>query len=232
MKQRRAASAPGGWVWRFVGVGLGGGAVALAVLSLPVHGQAQAPNAPVVQPMPQREQPAAQMVPAVAAPPDAATLEGAPAEGAPADWRRSLTKALTYQTIVVSTDQLLYWAIVTGTTATELEFFAANAVTGVGYFVTFDQVWAAAGLDPAPGESQVSVSKAIAYRVFDTARAFAVTLAVGTPFVASLEVTAAIAATRTVIYMLHDYAWSWASPPSVAMAGREPPPELSPPARP
>jgi uncharacterized membrane protein len=172
--------------------------------------------------MPQVVQPAAQVLPADTAPPEAA----------PADWRHSLTKAVTYQTIVVTTDQLLYWVIVTGTTATELEFFAANAVTGVGYYVAFDQVWAAAGLDPAPGESQVSVSKAVAYRVFDTARVFGITLALGTPIVASLEVTAAIAATRTVIYMLHDYAWSWASPPNVAIAGREPLPELSTPMRP
>lgn len=153
-------------------------ALAALVLSVPVRGRAQAPDA--------------------VAPP------------APAlDWRHSLTKALSYQTIVVSTDQMLYWAIVTGTTETELEFLAANAITGVGYYVGFDAAWAAAGLDPAPGESQVSFGKAIAYRVFDTVRVFAVTLAIGTPLAASLEVTAAIAATRTAIYMLHDYAWSW-----------------------
>ena len=86
--------------------------------------------------MPQVVQTAAQVLPADTAPPEAP----------PADWRHSLTKAVTYQTIVVTTDQLLSWVIVTGTTATELEFFAANAVTGVGYYVAFDQVWAAAVL--------------------------------------------------------------------------------------
>jgi uncharacterized membrane protein len=171
--------------------------VAGAVLSLPGHGQAQVPVAPVVQ------------------------AEVAAAQAPPADWRRSLEKALTYQTIVVTTDQLLYWTIVTGTSATELVFFVANAMTGVGYYVAFDEVWAAAGLDPAPGDSQVSVGKAVAYRVFDTARVFGITLAVGTPIVASLEVTAAIAATRTVIYMLHDYAWSWADSPQLHKAGTE-----------
>ncbi len=58
-------------------------------------------------------------------------------------------------------------------------------------------------------DGQVNLTKAIAYRVFDTARVLGVTLAIGTPLEASLEVAAAIAATRTVIYLLHDYAWSW-----------------------
>jgi hypothetical protein len=154
--------------------------VAAVALSLPVHASAQ-----VVQPdTPQVE----------------AALPG---------WRHSLTKALSYQTIVVTTDQLLYWTIVTGTAASEWEFLASNAVTGIGYYVLFDEAWTGAGLDPAPGNSQVSLTKAIAYRVFDTARVLGVTLAIGTPLTASLEVTAAIAATRTAIYVLHDYAWSW-----------------------
>ena len=159
--------------------------VALA-LSASVHGRAQA---------------------AEAAPPAAAVAH------APMDWHHSLTKALSYQAVVVSTDQVLYWAIVTGTTESELEFLAANAVSGVAYYVGFDSVWHAAGLDPAGGGSEVSVGKAVAYRVFDTARVLAVTLAIGTPLAASLEVTAAIAATRTLIYMLHDYAWSLADRP-------------------
>lgn len=160
-------------------------AVAMA-LSVPVPGHAQAPDSAAPQP-------------AIVAP-----------EAAALDWHHSLTKALTYQTIVVSTDQVLYWVIVTGTTYSELEFLAANAVTGISYYVGFDAVWHTAGLDPAPGDSQVSLAKAIAYRVFDTLRVFAVAIAIGTPLTSSLEVTAAIAATRTVIYMLHDYAWSWA----------------------
>ncbi len=156
--------------------------LAAIMLSVPVDGYAQAPPAPE------------------------AVVDGT---GVAQDWQRSLSRALTYQSIVLATDQVLYWVIVTGTTATELEFFAANAVSGVGYFVAFDQGWTAAGLDPSPGESQVSVGKAVAYRVIDTARVFAITQLLGTPIAASLGVTAAIAATRTVIYMLHDYAWSW-----------------------
>ena len=37
----------------------------------------------------------------------------------------------------------------------------------------------------------------------------AVTLAVGTPLVGSLEVTAASAAVRTCVYIVHDYIWSF-----------------------
>lgn len=155
-------------------------AVALALLVLSVPARAEAPHADAVT------QPAA-----------------------PLDWRHSLTKALSYQTIVVTTDQVLYWSIVTATTYSELEFLLANAVTGIAYYVGFDAGWHAADLDPPTGEAPVSFSKALGYRVFDTARVFGVAIAVGTPLSASLGVTAAIAATRTVIYMLHDYAWSW-----------------------
>lgn len=140
-------------------------------------------------------------------------LEFQPDATAPDDtlpeWRRSLPKALTYQAIVIGTDQFLYWAIITGTTASELEFLGANALTGIAYYVAFDELWHDVGLDPPPGDSQVNVTKAIAYRVFDTARAFGVTLGVGTSLTGSVQVAAAIAATRTAVYVLHDYAWSW-----------------------
>ncbi len=182
MLDRRAACSPTASARRHVAAA----ALAALMLTVPVHAGAQTPEAAAPQQ-------------AVVAP-DAAGL----------DWRHSLTKALSYQTIVVSTDQMLYWVIVTGTTYSELEFLAANAVTGISYYVGFDAVWHAAGLDPAPGDSQVSFAKAIAYRVFDTVRVFVVAIAIGTPLTSSLEVTAAIAATRTVIYLLHDYAWSWA----------------------
>ncbi len=178
------------------------GAVSLAVLSLPVQGRAESPPPPAAA--------------AVAAPQQlaqAAQVQLVPTTNSSAEWRRSLAKAMTYQAIVVTTDQLLYWAIVEETPESELEFFFANALTGVGYYVGFDKVWTTLGLDPAPGENPVSVRKALAYRVFDTARVFVITVAIGTPIAASLEVTAAIAATRTVIYMLHDYAWSWATSP-------------------
>ena len=179
--------------WRLLGVA----SVASAVLLSPVHGMAEMPA------------------------PKERRQDAVPLEKTPGDWRHSLTKALTYQTIVVSTDQLLDRVIVTGTMATELEFFAANAVTGVGYYVGFDEVWSAAGFDPAPGENPVSVGKAVAYRVFDTARVLGITLALGTPIATSLGVTAAIAATRTVIYMLHDYVWYWTSSPHLHDMRRE-----------
>ncbi len=160
--------------------------MAAFVLLLPAHGQAQVPETPVVE------------------------QDIIPPEDGMVNLRRSVTKALSYQTIVVTTDQLLYWTIVSGDVASEWEFLASNAITGVGYYVLFDAAWAGAGLDAGPGNGQVSLTKAIAYRVFDTARVLGVTLAIGTSLEASLEVTAAIAATRTVIYLLHDYAWSWA----------------------
>jgi uncharacterized membrane protein len=177
-----------------------------AVLSLPGHGSAQAalaaaPTAVAVAPP--------LVAPSLVAPPAVAPPPVAPGAAA-LDWRHSLTKALSYQTIVVATDQILYWAIVTGTTYSEMEFLAANAVTGIAYFVGFDAVWHDAGLDAVARQDQVSFGKALAYRVFDTVRVFGVALAVGTPLTSSLGVTAAIAATRTVIYMLHDYAWSLA----------------------
>lgn len=142
---------------------------------------------------------------------DAGVADGTLADGALPELRRSLPKALTYQAIVLATDQLLYWAIVTGTIESELEFLAGNAVTGVAYYVAFDELWAATGLDTGADGNEVNITKALAYRVFDTARVFGVTLAIGTPLAGSLEVAAAIAATRTAIYVLHDYAWSWAT---------------------
>ena len=132
-------------------------------------------------------------------------------DGALAELRRSLPKALTYQSIVIATDQLLYWPIITGTAESELEFLAGNAVSGIAYYVAFDVLWHAAGLETGGDGTQVNVTKALAYRVFDTARVFGVTLAIGTPLTGSLEVAAAIAATRTVIYVMHDYLWSWAT---------------------
>jgi len=139
------------------------------------------------------------------------TPEAAPPDGALPELRRSLPKALTYQGIVIATDQLLYWAIVGGTMEDELEFLAGNAITGIAYYVAFDEMWHATGLD-TPGEaSQLNVTKGLAYRVFDTARVFGVTLAVGTTLADSIEVSAAIAVTRTAIYVLHDYVWYWAT---------------------
>lgn len=142
---------------------------------------------------------------------DGVATEAVAPEGALPELRRSLPKALTYQAIVIGTDQLLYWAIITGTTESELEFLAGNAVTGIAYYVAFDELWYAAGLDTPAQENGLDVTKALAYRVFDTARVFGVTLAIGTPLLGSLEVSAAIAATRTAIYVLHDYLWSWAT---------------------
>jgi uncharacterized membrane protein len=140
-------------------------------------------------------------------------------------WHRSLAKSLSYQAIVVSTDQLLYWTLVTGTAATGIEFFIANAVTGVAYYVAFDETWGglpgnASGttgpLGPAghpiatpPTGDDVSLSKAVAYRMFDTARVLTVTLAVGAPLVSSVEVAIASAAVRTGVYIAHDYVWSY-----------------------
>lgn len=134
---------------------------------------------------------------------------------ADAGWR-SVEKALTYQSIVVSTDQLLYWTIMAGAAASDTGFLIANAVSGVAYYVAFDGVWASLRLEPAPGDGEVSVAKAVAYRVFDTARALAVTLAVGTPLAASVEIAAAIAVTRTAIYVLHDAVWSHIAPVGAA----------------
>jgi uncharacterized membrane protein len=149
-------------------------------------------------------------------------------------WQRSLTMALSYQAIVVSTDQLLYWTLVTGTPATEVEFFIANAVTGVAYYVAFDGGWdlltatdsgtmgtlssAAHGGAATPARSEpaiasagddVSLSKALVYRVFDTIRVLSVTLAVGTTLASSAEVAVASAVVRTSIYIAHDYVWSF-----------------------
>jgi uncharacterized membrane protein len=162
------------------------------VLSAPVHGQA----AEVVYPPLQFD---------VVAP------NGGEKDGALPELRRSLPRAITYQTIVIATDQLLYWAIISGTVESELEFLAGNAVTGVAYYVAFDELWAATGLDTGTDGNEVNVTKALAYRLFDTARVFGVTMAIGTPLAGSLEVAAAIAATRTAIYVLHDYAWWWAT---------------------
>ena len=142
---------------------------------------------------------------------DAAAPDATGPQGALPELRRSLPKAMTYQAIVIGTDQLLYWAIITGTMESELEFLAGNAVTGIAYYVVFDELWNAAGLDTPAEESGLDVTKALAYRVFDTARVFGVTLAIGTPLVGSLEVSAAIAATRTALYVLHDYLWTWAT---------------------
>jgi uncharacterized membrane protein len=149
-------------------------------------------------------------------------------------WHRSLAMAFSYQAIVVSTDQLLYWTLVTGTTATEVEFFIANAVTGVAYYVAFDGGW---DLLPATDSSttsalrsadnggaatstkskaaiasagdDVSLSKALVYRVFDTVRVLTLTLAVGAPLAASAEVAVASAVVRTGVYIAHDYVWSF-----------------------
>ena len=188
-----------GGAWPVLGVALGMGTMSLAVLSWPVQGRAESPPLPAAASAAVRQQPG--------------QVQLVPTTDSSAEWRWSLSKAVTYQTIVVTTDQLLYWAIVEETPESELEFFFANALTGIGYYVEFDKVWTTLGLDPAPGENAVSVRKALAYRVFDTARVFVITVAIGTPIAASLEVTAAIAATRTVTYMLHDYAWSWATSP-------------------
>ena len=140
------------------------------------------------------------------------TTGGQPAAEESPGWRRSLPKALTYQTIVVGTDQLLYWTMITGTPSSELAFLAGNAVSGVAYYVAFDAAWDAAGREPPPSQEGVDVSKALVYRVFDTLRAFAVARAVGTPVTGSVALAAAIAATRTGIYLLHDYAWSVLAP--------------------
>jgi uncharacterized membrane protein len=132
-------------------------------------------------------------------------------------WHRSLVKSVSYQAIVVTTDQVLYWTIITGAAASDAAFFVTNAVSGVAYYVAFDAVWgmldpagvgAADPLHPGGAGDAVSLSKALVYRVFDTARVMAVTLAVGTPLAGSLEVAAASAAVRTGVYIVHDYVWT------------------------
>jgi uncharacterized membrane protein len=127
------------------------------------------------------------------------------------EWHRTLEKSISYQTIVVATDQLLYFMIVTGTPSTELGFLAANAATGVVYYVLFDETWRAVEPKSDVASVDTSVTKAIAYRVFDTARVLGVSLAIGTTLSGSVAVTAASAAVRTGVYMLHEYAWSLVS---------------------
>ena len=123
-------------------------------------------------------------------------------------WRPSLVKAVTYQAIVVTTDQILYAAITATTPLANPGFFAANVVTGIAYFDTFENVWRRHA--PEGGE----LAKAATYRAFDTMRVFAVSLALGTPLGQSLGVTAASAAVRTGVYILHDIAWDWFDPPA------------------
>lgn len=134
----------------------------------------------------------------------------------PMEWRRSFAKSLSYQAIVVTTDQIIFYVIVTGTPVAEIEFFAANAVTGVVYYVFFDDTWKTIIPQPASADGHVSFAKAVVYRAFDTARVFAVSFAIGTPLAGSIAVTAASAVVRTCIYILHDYVWSFIS------YGREP----------
>ena len=143
-------------------------------------------------------------------------------------WQRSLAMSLSYQAIVVSTDQFLYWTLVTGTTATEVEFFIANAVTGVAYYVAFDGgrellTAPASGTTGALGSpdhggaattvksgaaitsagDDVSMSKVLAYRLFDTLRVLTVTLTVGAPLAGSAEVAVASAVVRTGVHSAH-----------------------------
>jgi uncharacterized membrane protein len=111
--------------------------------------------------------------------------------------------------LVVTTDQFLYYALTAASPATELSFLATNAVSGVAYYVLFDTAWREATVEPAADKDQVSITKAVVYRVFDTARVLGVSLAVGTPLAGSLALTAASATVRTIVYIVHDYAWSY-----------------------
>lgn len=123
-------------------------------------------------------------------------------------WRPSLVKAVTYQAIVVTTDQILYSVVTATPPWANPGFFAANIVTGIAYFDTFETIWQRQA--PDGGE----LAKAATYRAFDTMRVLAVSLALGTPLGQSLGVTAASAAVRTAVYILHDTAWDWFDPPA------------------
>lgn len=121
--------------------------------------------------------------------------------------RRSFVKALTYQAIVVTTDQILYSLITASSPSSNLGFFFANIVSGVLYYDFFEDAWHQRDADSVTARDELN--KAAVYRVFDTARVFAVAFSLGTPISQSLGVTAASAAVRTGVYVLHDYAWSF-----------------------
>jgi hypothetical protein len=54
----------------------------------------------------------------------------------------------------------------------------------------------------------VSAQKAVIYRAVSTTRVAVAALAFGNSLASSIVVTAAIAATRTGIYLVNDYIWS------------------------
>jgi hypothetical protein len=76
--------------------------------------------------------------------------------------QHSLMKSLTYQGIVVATDQLLYGTIINGAAASELGFVVANATTtGVAHYVAFGEVWWPVCLGPVIGQGEISVPKRV-----------------------------------------------------------------------
>jgi uncharacterized membrane protein len=122
----------------------------------------------------------------------------------------SLYKTVTYTAMILTTDQLWYVGVAAQAATTSGTFAAINVVTSPLLSYAFEYAWEqCCQAPPGPdGVRPVDAEKAAIYRVVSTARIFGLALLLGNGFSSSLLTTTAIAATRTVVYMVNEVIWN------------------------
>jgi uncharacterized membrane protein len=122
----------------------------------------------------------------------------------------SLYKTVTYTAMILTTDQLWYVGVAAQAATTSGLFAAINVVTSPLLSYAFEYGWErCCESPPGPdGVRPVDARKAAIYRVVSTARIFGLTLLLGNGLGSSLLTTTAIAATRTVVYMVNEVIWN------------------------
>jgi len=119
-------------------------------------------------------------------------------------------KTVSYQSIVVVTDAIIYAALMDAEVQGGGLFNAINGVTSPAVYYGFEEVWNSCCATPpnADGSTSVNWVKAAIYRTISTTRTMIIALALGHEALPALGLAAAIALTRTGVYIANDYTWA------------------------
>ncbi|MEI7607821.1 MAG: DUF2061 domain-containing protein [Rhodospirillaceae bacterium] len=122
----------------------------------------------------------------------------------------SLYKTMTYTATVLTTDQIWYMGMAEKAADTGGIFGVVNIITSPMLTYTFEYAWEkCCELPPGPeGVRPLDPYKAFIYRIISMTRTFTLAMLFGNELEASLLITGAISATRTIAYMTNDMIWN------------------------
>jgi uncharacterized membrane protein len=127
-----------------------------------------------------------------------------PVLGKPETHARALTKAVTWRAVGTADTYLWSW-LITGHAGDAGTIAAIETLTKIGLYYVHERLWRL--LKWAPDARRRSLSKAISWRVLGSLDTFLISLLVTGSGQFAASIATAEAATKVVLYYLHERAW-------------------------